>query len=40
MAAADRAAELAKCDLVTEMVREFTEPQGIGVGTIGVRAKY
>ena len=27
--AADRAAELAKCDLVTEMVREFTELQGI-----------
>jgi glycyl-tRNA synthetase beta chain len=26
---ADRAAELAKCDLVTEMVREFTELQGI-----------
>ncbi len=29
VAAADRAAELAKCDLVTEMVREFTELQGI-----------
>ncbi len=27
--AADRAAELSKCDLVTEMVREFTELQGI-----------
>ncbi len=27
--AADRAAELAKCDLVTEMVREFTELQGV-----------
>jgi glycyl-tRNA synthetase beta chain len=27
--AADRAAELCKCDLVTEMVREFTELQGI-----------
>lgn len=27
--AADRAAQLAKCDLVTEMVREFTELQGI-----------
>jgi glycyl-tRNA synthetase beta chain len=27
--AADRAAELAKCDLVTDMVREFTELQGI-----------
>jgi glycyl-tRNA synthetase beta chain len=26
---ADRAAELSKCDLVTEMVREFTELQGI-----------
>src|SRR5579871_6750406 len=26
---ADRAAELCKCDLVTEMVREFTELQGI-----------
>jgi glycyl-tRNA synthetase beta chain len=29
VAAADRAAELCKCDLVTEMVREFTELQGI-----------
>ncbi len=29
VAAADRAAELAKCDLVTEMVREFPELQGI-----------
>jgi glycyl-tRNA synthetase beta chain len=27
--AADRAAQLAKCDLVTEMVREFTELQGV-----------
>ncbi len=27
--AADRAAELSKCDLVTEMVREFTDLQGI-----------
>ncbi len=27
--AADRAAELSKCDLVTEMVREFTELQGV-----------
>jgi glycyl-tRNA synthetase beta chain len=27
--AADRAAELAKCDLVTDMVREFTELQGV-----------
>jgi glycyl-tRNA synthetase beta chain len=29
VANADRAAELAKCDLATEMVREFTELQGI-----------
>ncbi len=29
VAASDRAAELAKCDLATEMVREFTELQGI-----------
>jgi glycyl-tRNA synthetase beta chain len=29
VASADRAAELAKCDLVTDMVREFTELQGI-----------
>jgi glycyl-tRNA synthetase beta chain len=29
VAAVDRAAELAKCDLVTDMVREFTELQGI-----------
>ncbi len=29
VAGSDRAAELAKCDLVTEMVREFTELQGI-----------
>src|SRR5207245_10127755 len=28
-AEADRAAELAKCDLATEMVREFPELQGI-----------
>jgi glycyl-tRNA synthetase beta chain len=28
VAGSDRAAELAKCDLVTEMVREFTELQG------------
>jgi glycyl-tRNA synthetase beta chain len=27
--AVDRAAELAKCDLVTDMVREFTELQGV-----------
>src|SRR6202008_3920325 len=29
VAGSDRAAELAKCDLVTEMVKEFTELQGI-----------
>ena len=29
VAAVDRAAELSKCDLVTDMVREFTELQGI-----------
>ncbi len=29
VAGSDRAAELAKCDLVTEMVREFPELQGI-----------
>jgi glycyl-tRNA synthetase beta chain len=29
VASADRAAELAKCDLVTDMVREFPELQGI-----------
>ena len=29
VADADRAAELAKCDLVTEMVKEFTELQGV-----------
>jgi glycyl-tRNA synthetase beta chain len=29
VAGSDRAAELAKCDLVTEMVREFTDLQGI-----------
>jgi glycyl-tRNA synthetase beta chain len=29
VAGADRAAELAKCDLVTDMVKEFTELQGI-----------
>lgn len=29
VAEADRAAELAKCDLATEMVREFTELQGV-----------
>ena len=34
----DRAASLAKCDLVTEMVREFTELQGI-VGGLYARAQ-
>jgi glycyl-tRNA synthetase beta chain len=38
VADADRAAELAKCDLVTEMVREFTELQGI-VGGLYSRAQ-
>ena len=38
VAAADRAAELAKCDLVTEMVHEFTELQGI-VGGLYARAQ-
>jgi len=38
MAAADRAAELAKCDLVTDMVREFTELQGI-VGGLYAKAQ-
>jgi glycyl-tRNA synthetase beta chain len=38
VAASDRAAELAKCDLVTEMVREFTELQGI-VGGLYARAQ-
>src|SRR5215469_7209993 len=36
--AADRAAELCKCDLVTEMVREFTELQGI-VGGLYAKAQ-
>ncbi len=36
--AADRAAQLAKCDLATEMVREFTELQGI-VGGLYARAQ-
>ena len=36
--AADRAAELAKCDLATDMVREFTELQGI-VGGLYARAQ-
>jgi glycyl-tRNA synthetase beta chain len=35
---ADRAAELAKCDLATDMVREFTELQGI-VGGLYSRAQ-
>ncbi len=35
---ADRAAELAKCDLATEMVREFTELQGI-VGGLYAKAQ-
>ncbi|MGH9716029.1 MAG: glycine--tRNA ligase subunit beta [Candidatus Acidiferrales bacterium] len=34
----DRAAELAKCDLVTEMVREFPELQGV-VGGLYARAQ-
>ena len=38
MAGSDRAAELAKCDLVTEMVKEFTELQGI-VGGLYARAQ-
>jgi glycyl-tRNA synthetase beta chain len=38
LAAVDRAAELAKCDLVTEMVHEFTELQGI-VGGLYARAQ-
>ncbi|MBZ5645024.1 MAG: glycine--tRNA ligase subunit beta [Acidobacteriia bacterium] len=36
--AADRAAELAKCDLVTDMVREFTELQGV-VGGLYAKAQ-
>jgi glycyl-tRNA synthetase beta chain len=36
--AADRAAELSKCDLVTEMVREFTELQGV-VGGLYAQAQ-
>lgn len=35
---ADRAAELSKCDLATEMVREFTELQGI-VGGLYAKAQ-
>jgi glycyl-tRNA synthetase beta chain len=38
VADADRAAELAKCDLVTGMVREFTELQGI-VGRLYAKAQ-
>lgn len=38
VALADRAAELAKCDLVTDMVREFTELQGV-VGGLYARAQ-
>jgi glycyl-tRNA synthetase beta chain len=38
IADADRAAELAKCDLAAEMVREFTELQGI-VGGLYARAQ-
>jgi glycyl-tRNA synthetase beta chain len=38
VAEADRAAELAKCDLVTDMVREFTELQGI-VGGLYAKAQ-
>jgi glycyl-tRNA synthetase beta chain len=38
VADADRAAELAKCDLATEMVREFTELQGI-IGGLYARAQ-
>ncbi len=38
VAGSHRAAELAKCDLVTEMVREFTELQGV-VGGLYARAQ-
>ncbi|MBI3405182.1 MAG: glycine--tRNA ligase subunit beta, partial [Acidobacteria bacterium] len=38
VAASVRAAELAKCDLVTEMVREFTELQGV-VGGLYAQAQ-
>ena len=38
VADADRASELSKCDLATEMVREFTELQGI-VGGLYARAQ-
>ncbi|HXX45706.1 MAG TPA: glycine--tRNA ligase subunit beta [Candidatus Acidoferrales bacterium] len=36
VAGADRAAELAKCDLVTDMVREFTELQGVVGGLYSI----
>ena len=38
VAHADRAAELAKCDLITDMVREFTELQGV-VGGLYARVQ-
>jgi glycyl-tRNA synthetase beta chain len=38
LASADRAAELSKCDLVTEMVREFPELQGV-VGGLYARSQ-
>jgi len=38
VAGSDRAAELSKCDLITDMVREFTELQGI-VGGLYARAQ-
>jgi len=38
VAGSDRAAELAKCDLVTEMVREFPELQGV-MGGLYARAQ-
>jgi len=38
VAEADRAAEIAKCDLATEMVREFTELQGV-VGGLYAKAQ-
>jgi glycyl-tRNA synthetase beta chain len=38
VAAADRATELSKCDLATEMVREFTELQGV-VGGLYAKAQ-
>jgi glycyl-tRNA synthetase beta chain len=38
VADADRAAELAKCDLATEMVREFTELEGV-VGGLYAKAQ-